>query len=75
MIACPKCSSQNTINSKYCIICGQSLSKLCKGCKTELPLISNFCSQCRLPQKDNIEITADATSKFSLLFVGTFNFK
>jgi membrane protease subunit (stomatin/prohibitin family) len=48
-IRCPKCSTENNPNSKFCSSCGEELQieKLtCPSCKAENPVRAKFCQTC-----------------------------
>ncbi len=44
---CPKCSSANARDARFCRQCGASLAAAkCSGCGAELPAGAQFCGQC-----------------------------
>ena len=46
MILCPKCKTQNTSNSKFCLSCGSPLSADCPDCGFHLVPGARFCPGC-----------------------------
>ncbi|GEM_PF-1090976 len=43
---CPKCQFENREEAKFCIACGEGLSKKCPQCNCKLPLSARFCDEC-----------------------------
>ncbi len=43
---CPKCSTENAANAKFCAECGAKLEPLCPSCGAENPPDAKFCTQC-----------------------------
>jgi hypothetical protein len=46
MVECLNCKSNNPIDSKFCIICGNALIKKCSSCNLDLPAVARFCMEC-----------------------------
>ena len=43
---CSKCNTENPENNKFCLKCGQKLTKVCPGCGTENLPGAKFCGEC-----------------------------
>src|SRR5271169_2918683 len=43
---CPKCSTENAANAKFCAECGAKLDARCPSCGAENPPEAKFCTQC-----------------------------
>jgi len=43
---CPKCSTENAPNAKFCAQCGARLDTQCPACGAENPPDAKFCTQC-----------------------------
>ncbi len=41
MVECLNCKSNNPIDSKFCIICGNALIKKCSSCNLDLPAVAH----------------------------------
>ena len=45
-MTCPKCRHDNPADAKFCLECGQRLTRVCAACGTELPSLAKFCKEC-----------------------------
>jgi len=43
---CPKCSTENASNAKFCAECGAKLDARCPSCGAQNPPEAKFCTQC-----------------------------
>jgi class 3 adenylate cyclase/predicted ATPase len=43
---CPKCSTDNSPNAKFCAECGTKLDPRCRACGAQNPPDAKFCTQC-----------------------------
>src|SRR5580704_8469838 len=43
---CPKCSTENSVNAKFCAECGAKLDARCSSCGAQNPPDAKFCTQC-----------------------------
>ncbi|MBA3534964.1 MAG: AAA family ATPase [Ardenticatenales bacterium] len=46
---CPRCSTTNPANAKFCLNCGTTLANRCATCQMELPANARFCFNCGQP--------------------------
>lgn len=51
MMACPNCSKQIPVGSKFCPECGQPTTKTCPKCHAPLTGDPKFCPECAYPLK------------------------
>lgn len=45
-VACSSCNARNSVNSKFCMSCGNKLFDDCPGCNARLSKGTKFCSEC-----------------------------
>jgi len=45
-VICSKCATENPAEAKFCLECGQTLSRSCPNCSTALPPQAKFCFAC-----------------------------
>lgn len=45
-MVCHNCATNNPVEARYCLGCGQPLSRSCPNCATELPAHAKFCFAC-----------------------------
>lgn len=45
-VRCPKCSTANADQAKFCASCGAALQKSCPGCGKSIPITARFCPAC-----------------------------
>lgn len=43
---CPECAAENSLDARFCISCGKSLSRYCPACKSVNPPSARFCANC-----------------------------
>jgi class 3 adenylate cyclase len=45
-MTCPNCGAENPPGSRFCVSCGQPLSRICPNCGSSNPPTAHFCNQC-----------------------------
>ncbi|MEY4566185.1 MAG: hypothetical protein RLY14_1155 [Planctomycetota bacterium] len=53
--ACPKCSTKNESNRKFCKKCAQSLEVPCLSCSAKIPMWEEVCGHCGTQQSSLLE--------------------
>ena len=45
-MTCPNCAADNPLGARFCVACGQALSRVCSSCGADNPPDARFCNQC-----------------------------